>query len=132
MIETLSNLLTAVAGLVVFGGAYYIHQKVRLTRTACIAAAVGGFITYAGVIGSWANRYASQLGVVCAVGVFVGICVIVADIKGKKKGADRPALFAFFLVPIFLMSGLVALASVTKEFSEGVKKTTSNVEQRIG
>ena len=104
MLDMLSNMLAAIGGLIVFAGAWYIHQKVRLTRTACIMAAVGGFITYSGVVGSWANQYASQLGVICAVGVFVGICVIVADIKGKKKGADKPALIAFFLVPIFLAS----------------------------
>ena len=131
MIETLSNVLTAIGGLLVFGGAYYVHQKVRLTRTACVAAAAGGFITYAGAIGGWVNRYASQLGVVCAVGVFVGLCVIVADVKGKKKGADRPALFAFFLVPIFLMSGLVALSSLAQQAGHGVQKTTSNM-QRVG
>jgi hypothetical protein len=132
MLDMLSSLLAAVGGLIVFAGAYYVHQRVRLTRTACVAAAVGGFITYAGIIGSWANQYASQVGVVCAVGVFVGVCVIVADIKGKKKGADRPALFAFFLVPIFFVSGLVALSTiVAPSLQQGVDKTSTNM-QRIG
>jgi hypothetical protein len=132
MLDVLSNLFAAVGGLVVFAGAYYVHQKVRLTRTACVAAAVGGFITYAGVLGSWANQYAKQVGIVCAVGVFVGVCVIIADIKGKKKGADRPALFAFFLVPIFLASGLVAMSTViAPNLQHGVEKTGTQM-QRIG
>jgi hypothetical protein len=132
MINMLSGMLAAVGGLIVFAGAYYVHQKVRLTRTACVAAAVGGFITYSGIIGSWANQYAQQVGIISAVGVFVGVCVIVADIKGKKKGADRPALFAFFFVPIFFVSGLVALSTiVAPSLQNGVEKTTTNM-QRIG
>jgi hypothetical protein len=133
MIDLLSSLLAAVGGLVVFAAAYYVHQKVRLTRTACVAAAVGGFITYSGVIGSWANRYASQVAVVTAVGVFIWICVIVADVKGKKKGADRPALFAFFFLPIFLVSGLVAASTlVSTQLRPAVEKTTTNIQQRVG
>lgn len=132
MIDMLSNMLAAIGGLIVFAGAYYIHQKVRLTRTACVVAAIGGFITYAGVIGSWANQYASQIGIIAAVGVFVGICIIVADVKGKKKGADRPALFAFFLVPIFAVSGLVAISTiVAPSLQNGVEKTGTQM-QRIG
>jgi hypothetical protein len=132
MLTMFSSLLAAVGGLIVFAGAYYVHQRVRLTRTACIAAAVGGFITYAGIIGSWANQYAKQISIVCAVGVFVGVCVIVADIKGKKKGADRPALFAFFLVPIFLASGLAAMSTVVAPaLHDGVQKTSTQM-QRIG
>lgn len=133
MIDLLSNLLAAVGGLIVFAGAYYVHQKVRLTRTACVAATVGGFITYSGIIGSWANRYATQIGILCAVAVFVGVCVIIADVKGKKKGADRPALFAFFLVPIFLVSGLVALSTVVAPaLRNGVEKTSTEMQQRVG
>lgn len=133
MIAMFSSFLAAVGGLVVFAGAYYVHQRVRLTRTACIAAMVGGFITYAGVIGSWANKYAAQVGVIAAVGVFVWICVIVADVKGKKKGADRPALFAFFFLPIFLVSGLVAASSlVSTQLRPAVEKTTTSIQQRVG
>ena len=132
MFDMLSGMLAAVAGLIVFAGAYYVHQKVRLTRTACVFAAIGGFITYAGVIGSWVNRYATQVGILCAVLVAVGICVIVADIRGKKKGADRPALFAFFFVPIFLVSGLMAVTSIVAPLlRDGVQKTTTQM-QRIG
>lgn len=132
MIDMFSGMLAALGGLVVFGGAYYIHQRVRLTRTACVLAAVGGFITYAGALGSWVNQYASKLGVICAVGVVVGLCVIVADVKGKKKGADRPALFAFFLVPIFLVAGLTALSTqVAPSLRHGVEKTGTQM-QRIG
>jgi hypothetical protein len=131
MIDMLSGLLAAIGGLIVFAGAYYIHQKVRLTRFACVMATVGGFVTLAGGIGDFANRYAAQLGVITLVGVVVGICVIVADIKGKKKGADGPALFAFFLVPIFLMAGLAALPPLTADLRQGVQQTTTNM-QRIG
>jgi hypothetical protein len=132
MIDLLSGLLGTVGGLIVFAGAYYVHQKVRLTRTACVMATVAGFVTYSGVIGSWANQYARQIGVFSAVAVVVGICVIVADIKGKKKGADRPALFAFFLVPIFLVSGLVAVSTVVAPaLQRGVEKTGTQM-QRIG
>ena len=132
MFDMLSSIFSALGGLVVFAGAYYIHQKVRLTRFACLMAAVGGLITYAGPAGSWLNQFAAQLGIACAVGVVIGICVIVADVKGKKKGADRPALFAFFLVPIFLASGLVSLSTVVApDLRDGVDKTTNNM-QRIG
>ena len=131
MFDMLDNLFAAIGGLVVFGGAYYIHQKVRLTRFACIMATAGGFVTLAGGIGDFATRYASQLGIVTLVGVIVGIAVIVADIKGKKKGADRPALFAFFLVPIFAMAGLAALPALTADLRQGIQQTTSNM-QRIG
>lgn len=132
MIDLLSGILSALGGLIVFAGAYYVHQRVRLTRTACVAAAIGGFITVAGSLGDWANQYARQLGIACAVGVFIGVCIIVADIKGKKKGADRPALFAFFFVPIFFVAGLTALASfVAPQLREGVQQTTTNM-QRIG
>lgn len=131
MIEMLTSLLTGLGGLIVFGAAYYVHQKVKLTRTACVLAAIAGFVTLAGGIGDWANRYASQLGIIAVAGVVVGICVIVADIKGKKKGADRPALFAFFLVPIFFLSGLAALPALTSDLRDGVRETTSNM-QRIG
>ncbi len=131
MINLLSGVLAAVSGLIMFAGAYYVHQKVRLTRTACIMALVGGLMTAAGVIGDWANRYAAQLGIIALVGVAVGICVIVADVKGKKKGADRPALFSFFLVPIFLVSGLAALPSMTADLRQGVQQTTTNM-QKIG
>lgn len=132
MLTMLHNLLNIVGGLVVFAGAYYVHQKVRLTRAACVMATIGGFVTYGGVIGSWANKYAAQLGIVCAVGVAVGIAVIVADVRGKKKGADRPALFAFFLVPIFLASGLAAMSSVVApNLQDGVQKTGTQM-QRIG
>lgn len=128
MLDLITNLLAAAGGLVIFAGAYYVHQKVRLTRTACVAALVGGFVTYGGVIGSWMNRFAVAAGVACAVGVFIGVCVIVADVKGKKKGADRPALFAFFLVPIFLFAGLTCLTVVTADFRDGLQKTTSNMQ----
>ena len=131
MIDMLSSFFAAIGGLIVFAGAYYVHQKVRLTRTACVAAAVGGFITYSGVVGSWVNTYAKQVGIVCAVAVFVGLCVIVADVKGKKKGADRPALFAFFLVPIFLVSGLSAATSLSQDFRHGVEKTGTQM-QKVG
>ncbi len=131
MIDMLSGLLAALGGLIVFAGAYYIHQKVRLTRTACVLAAAAGFVTLAGGIGDFAFRYATQLGVITVVGVIVGIAIIVADIKGKKKGADRPALFAFFLVPIFLMAGLAALPALTADLRQGVQETTSKM-QRIG
>ncbi len=131
MIDLLSGILAAVSGLIVFGGAYYVHQKVRLTRTACVMALVGGLITATGVIGDWANRYAAQLGIIALVAVAVGICVIVADVKGKKKGADKPALFSFFLVPIFLVSGLAALPALTADLRQGVQQTTSNM-QKIG
>ena len=131
MIQMLSGILSTIAGLVVFAGAYYTHQKVRLTRTACVMAMIGGFITLAGAIGSWVNQYAVQLGVICAVGVAVGIFIIVADIKGKKKGADRPALFAFFLVPIFFVSGIAAVGSLTKDLREGVQKNATQM-QKLG
>lgn len=132
MIHMLSQMLAAVGGLLVFAGAYYVHQRVRLTRTACVAAAIGGFITYSGVIGSWANKYAQQIGIIAAVGVFIWTCVIIADVKGKKKGADRPALFAFFFLPIFLVTGLVAgSALVRTQLGPAVQKTTSQV-QRVG
>jgi drug/metabolite transporter (DMT)-like permease len=131
MIAMLSSLLAAVGGLIVFAGAYYIHQKVRLTRFACILAAAGGFVTLAGGLGDYANRYAAQLGILTLVGVIVGIAIIVADVKGKKKGADRPALFAFFLVPIFLMAGLAALPTLTADMRQGVQETTTRM-QRIG
>jgi glucose uptake protein GlcU len=132
MIALLSSLLAAVGGLIVFAGAYYVHQKVRLTRTACVMALIGGLITSAGVLGHWANQYAKQLGIICLVGVAVGICVIVADVKGKKKGADRPALYSFFLVPIFLVSGLAALPTLTADLRHGVQQNTSQLQQRIG
>jgi len=131
MIDLFSSLLAAVGGLVVFAGAYYVHQRVRLTRTACVMALIGGLITAAGVIGDWANRYAAQLGIIALVGVFVGICVIVSDIKGKKRGADRPALYSFFLVPVFLVSGVAALPALTSDLRQGVQQATTNV-QRIG
>ncbi|AEV86847.1 hypothetical protein ACWT_5829 [Actinoplanes sp. SE50] len=129
MLNMFSSLLATVGGLIVFAGAWYIHQKVRLTRTACVMAAVGGFVTYSGVVGSWANQYARQLGIVCAVAVFVGVCIIVADIKGKKKGADRPALIAFFLVPIFLASGIGVLPTITKGLRDGVQKNTTQMQK---
>jgi drug/metabolite transporter (DMT)-like permease len=131
MLDMLSSLLAAVGGLIVFAGAYYIHQKVRLTRFACVMAAVGGFVTLAGGLGGWVNRYAAQLGIIAVVGVIVGIAIIVADVKGKKKGADRPALFAFFLVPIFFLSGLAALPALTSDLQDGVRETTTNM-QRMG
>ncbi len=124
--------LSTLGGLVIFAAAYYIHQKVRLTRTACILATVGGFMTYTSAIGSWVNGFAVQTGVIAAAGVVVGVCIIVADIKGKKKGADRPALFAFFLVPIFLVAGVLALPAVIEQAGAGVGKTTTNITNQMG
>jgi hypothetical protein len=131
MIDMLSGLLAAVGGLIVFAAAYYVHQKVRMTRTACVAAMVGGFITVAGALGDWVNQYAQELGIAAVAGVFIGICIIVADIKGKRKGADRPALFAFFFVPVFFVAGLSSLVTVTEPLRDGVRETTTNM-QRIG
>lgn len=122
------GMLSALGGLLVFAGAYYVHQKVRLTRTACVAAAVGGFMMYSTAIGSWLNQYARQAAVVSVVAVFVGICVIVADIKGKKKGADKPALFAFFLVPIFIVSFLAALPQVLDKAGDSFRQVTNNMQ----
>lgn len=124
--------LSAIGGLIVFAGAWHIHQKTRLTRAACIMAAIGGFMTYETVIGTWLNRYAVQVGVIAAVAVVIGICVIVADIKGKKKGADKPALVAFFLVPIFLVAGLSAVPPLVTQAGNGLEKVSSNVSTQMG
>jgi hypothetical protein len=119
--------LSGLGGLVVFAGAYYVHQKVRLTRVACVVAAIGGFMLYASATGQWLNRYAAQTAIIAVVAVFIGICVIVADIKGKKKGADRPALFAFFLVPVFIVSFFAALPTVIQQAGNGVERVTNNM-----
>ena len=125
----LNGWLSLLTGLVLFGGAYYIHQRVRLTRFACVLALLAGFIVYNGQLGGIVNRYAAQAAVLLFVGVTIGIAVIVADIKGKKKGADRPALFAFFLVPIFLVAFLSTLPSILGQASSGVEKVGNNVQQ---
>ncbi len=121
--------LATLGGLLVFAAAYYIHQKVRLTRFACVLAVVAGFMTYNSGVGGWANRWAAQVAVVTFCAVIVGIAVIVADIKGKRKGADRPALFAFFLVPIFLVAFLSSVPSVLDQFGDGLRQTGDGVQQ---
>ncbi len=122
--------LSTLGGPIVFAGAWYIHQKVRLTRTACILAFVGGLMTYAAAIGTRVNEYAAKLGILLVVAVFVGICVIVADVKGKKKGADKPALIAFFLVPLFFVAFLSSLPAVGEQFGDGLEKAGDNVQQQ--
>jgi hypothetical protein len=128
--DVISSFLSTLGGFVVFAGAYYVHQKVRLTRTACIVAAIGGFMTYNTSTGTWLNGYAKQVLLIAGVLVFVGICVIIADVKGKKKGADRPALFAFFLVPVFFVAFLAALPTVLSQAGGGVSKTGDQVQQQ--
>jgi succinate dehydrogenase hydrophobic anchor subunit len=114
--------------VLVFAAAYYIHQKVRMTRFACVVAAGGGFMMYATAIGAWLNQYATQVTLVSFLAVLVGICVIVADVKGKRKGADKPALIAFFLVPVFLVSFLAALPVVVQQAGAGLQKVSSNMQ----
>lgn len=125
--QSILGVLSALGGFIMFGGAYYVHQKVRLTRTACIMAAAGGFMTYATATGAFLNRYAAQMTIVSFVAVAVGICVIVADIKGKKKGADRPALFSFFLVPVFIVAFFAGLPTVIQQTGNGIQKATTSV-----
>ena len=133
MTSQLAGWLSALSGLILFGAAYYIHQRVRLTRTACVIAAAAGFLTYGAAIGGWANRMASQFWWVLVAGMLkMGICIIVADIKGKKKGADRPALFAFFLVPVFLAAFLAALPTVLRQVGDNVQRVGNNVSSSVG
>lgn len=122
------GMLSALGGLLVFAAAYYIHQKIRMTRFACVLAAAGGFMLYATAIGSWLNQYARQAVLISFLAVLVGICVIVADVKGKRKGADKPALIAFFLVPVFLVSFLSALPAVMQQAGDGVRQVTNNMQ----
>jgi len=124
--------LATLGGLPLFGAAYWIHQRLRLSRFACVLAALAGFMTYAAVIGSWVNGIAAQVGIVAAIGVIVLGAVIVADVKGKKKGADRPALFAFFLLPIFLVAGLTAMPALFQQASSGFQKSTTNISTQVG
>ncbi|GAA0719696.1 hypothetical protein Drose_06000 [Dactylosporangium roseum] len=116
--------LSTLSGLVLFGAAYYIHQKVRLTRTACVIAAAAGLLTYTSAIGTWVNSIAAKASILLVAAVVVGICVIVADVKGKKKGADRPALFAFFLVPLFLVAFISTLPNVLDQVGDSVDRVT--------
>jgi peptidoglycan/LPS O-acetylase OafA/YrhL len=131
MVDLFAGWLATLGGLLVFGAAYYIHQKVRLTRFACVLAVVAGFMTYNSAIGGYLNRYAAQVAIFTFCAVIIGIAVIVADIKGKRKGADRPALFAFFLVPIFFVAFLASLPTVADQFGDGVQQTGTGV-QRMG
>lgn len=130
MLDVIKNWLPTLGGLLVFGAAYYIHQKVRLTRFACVLALLAGFMVYNGQIGSLVNRYAAQVAIITFCAVIIGIAVIVADVKGKRKGADRPALFAFFAVPVFLVSFLAAAPAVLSQSSEGIQKVGNNVQQQ--
>ena len=125
--SSILGILSAFAGFIVFGGAYYIHQRVRMTRFACVMAAAGGFMTYGTATGQFLNRYAATAGVICGVAVLVGVAIIIADVKGKKKGADKPALFAFFLVPIFVVAGLTAVSGMVSQTTGGLQSVTSNM-----
>lgn len=128
--DQITHLLQMLSGVIMFGAAYYIHQKVRLTRTACVIASGAGFLTYTSELGGWINGVAVKASIVLVALVAVGICVIVADVKGKKKGADRPALFAFFLVPLFLAAFLAALPQVLQDTGKGAGKVGDRVSQQ--
>ncbi|MER7280452.1 hypothetical protein ABT369_39045 [Dactylosporangium sp. NPDC000244] len=128
--DQITHILQMLGGLVLFGAAYYIHQKVRLTRTACVVAFGAGLLTYNSEIGGWVNGVAVKVSIVLFAAVLVGIAVIVADIKGKKKGADRPALFAFYLVPIFFAAFLATLPGVLSGVGGGAGKVGNHVQRQ--
>lgn len=132
MLGPIASFLVTFSGLIVFAGAYYIHQRVRQTRFACIVAMLGGLMTLASAIGPWVNQYARAVAILAAVGELVGIAVIVADVKGKKKGADRPALFAFFLVPIFFGTFLATMPTLLTQAGNGLKQVSSSVQTHTG
>lgn len=129
MFDMLGGWAAALGGLLVFGAAYYIHQKLRLTRFACFVAVAGGLMVYNGQLGALVNQYAAELAIGLFCGMLILVAVIVADVKGKKKGADRPALFAYFLVPIFLVAFLSTLPAVLDQVSGGVQKTGTQLQQ---
>lgn len=132
--EALQSLVTALFGLALFGAAWHIHTKYRLTRLACVIAVFAGLATYASPIGIWVNDVLGNAPLILFLAVLIAIVVIVADIKGKKKGADKPALVAFFLVPLFLIGGLAALPSVLNMVGNGAERIgdRATVQLNIG
>lgn len=112
--DALLDIFEAMFGLAMFGLAWWVHDKHKsMSRLACIIALVAGLVTYGGPVGTWANNWlGGQAPLILFLLVLFGVIVIVADVKGKKKGADKPALVAFFLVPLFFIGGLASLDEV--------------------
>ena len=121
---------STLAGFVFFGVAVFAHRK-RLTRFACVLAAIAGFMTYAAAIGTAINDFAARFPVLLVAGVAVGLIVIVVDIRGKRKGADKPALFAFYLVPIFLVAFITSLPKVLADAGDGLRKTGEQITSQM-
>jgi len=131
-VDTLIAWAAGAGGLLVFGVAWFFHGKLKLTRAACILAAIGGFMTYGAGVGSWVDEIAAKVAIVAFILTLGGIGVIIADIKGKKKGADKPALVAFFLVPVFFVSFLFSLPTVFHQLGDGFGKVGDKVTTKIG
>lgn len=129
--DTIQAIVGAIFGFLLFGAAWHIHSTYRMTRVASLLAAAAGFIAYVGPAGVWLNRFLGQAPLLLFLGVLVGIVVIIADIKGKRKGADKPALVAFFLVPLFFIGGLAALPAVGNMLGDGLQKAGNNATTQL-
>ncbi len=115
-------MLNGLAGIALFGVAFFAHSKLRLTRVGCVIALIAGLVTFGSPAGDWANKLAAASPWIPFLIVLGLGLVIVADVKGKKKGADKPALIAFYLVPVFFVAFLVALPTVFDDVGDGAEK----------
>jgi hypothetical protein len=129
--DTIQNIIGALFGFALFGAAWHIHSKYRMTRLASLISAAAGFIAYVGPAGVWLNNWLGQAPLLLFLGVLIGLVVIVADIKGKRKGADKPALVAFFLVPLFFIGFLAALPAVGGMLGDGLEKAGENATTQL-
>ncbi len=129
--ETLNSIMDASVGLLLFVVAWFAHRK-KMTRFACIVAFIGGLATYFSPVGGWLNSLASRWPWLVFTAVAVCVIVIVADIKGKRKGADKPALFSFFLVPIFFVAFCAAIPTMLAPVGAGLDRIGDELSQQMG
>jgi hypothetical protein len=109
----MSQLINPVFGVLLFAAAWYIHTKYARTRFATVIALLAGLITYNSPIGAWLNDFLGKNApLLLFIGGLILSVIIFVDIKGKKKGADKPALTAFYLLPIFVVGFIASLPAV--------------------
>jgi peptidoglycan/LPS O-acetylase OafA/YrhL len=123
----------AIAAALLFA-ALRIHKSsgkhTRVTKPAgVITAFVAGLAFIVTVVGAWMIGWGLGWASFGVAGLIVCVAIVVVDwlLDGKP---DKPALWAAFVLPLFLVIGITSLPAVGNQIGQGGQQVTSQMGKR--
>ncbi|WP_344613384.1 hypothetical protein [Dactylosporangium salmoneum] len=102
-------------------------QNKKMKHTSIISAFLAGLFFLGTIVGNWIAG-AQWLAGVGVAGLIVCACVIIVDWLADKK-PDKPALYASFALPLFIIMGAASLPAVGGQIADSGREVGNQMQQ---